>query len=145
MALRQTCLHTDFLLLIVQRQKAQFVCQSRLSDSQPACTGFLRTVPKAKQIPQSTGLLKGVQLFPLQIFQKAQRCGLFVFKIINQSRNGTHRRHFAGTPEMCIRDSPYSKTGGIAILWGNIAKDGCVVKRSAVAPEMLVHSGPARV
>ncbi len=42
-------------------------------------------------------------------------------------------------------DNPYSKTGGIAILWGNIAKDGCVVKRSAVAPEMLVHSGPARV
>ena len=39
----------------------------------------------------------------------------------------------------------YSATGGIAILWGNIAKDGCVVKRSAVAPEMLVHSGPARV
>ena len=42
-------------------------------------------------------------------------------------------------------ENPYSKTGGIAILWGNIAKDGCVVKRSAVAPEMLVHSGPARV
>ncbi len=40
---------------------------------------------------------------------------------------------------------PYSPTGGIAILWGNIAKDGCVVKRSAVDPEMLVHSGPARV
>ncbi|WP_338096700.1 dihydroxy-acid dehydratase [Methanorbis rubei] len=42
-------------------------------------------------------------------------------------------------------DSPYSKTGGIAILWGNIAKEGCVVKRSAVADEMLVHSGSARV
>lgn len=42
-------------------------------------------------------------------------------------------------------DNPYSETGGIAILWGNIAQDGCVVKRSAVAPEMLVHSGPARV
>ena len=40
---------------------------------------------------------------------------------------------------------PYSATGGIQILWGNIAKDGCVVKRSAVAPEMLEHSGPARV
>ena len=40
---------------------------------------------------------------------------------------------------------PYSATGGIAVLWGNISKDGCVVKRSAVAPEMLVHSGPARV
>ena len=40
---------------------------------------------------------------------------------------------------------PYSETGGIAILWGNLAKDGCVVKRSAVASEMLVHTGPARV
>lgn len=42
-------------------------------------------------------------------------------------------------------DDPYSETGGIQILWGNIAKNGCVVKRSAVAPEMLVHKGPARV
>lgn len=42
-------------------------------------------------------------------------------------------------------DNPYSKTGGIAVLWGNVAQNGCVVKRSAVAPEMLVHSGPARV
>ena len=42
-------------------------------------------------------------------------------------------------------ETPYSPTGGIAVLWGNIAKDGCVVKRSAVADEMLVHSGPARV
>ncbi len=42
-------------------------------------------------------------------------------------------------------DEPYSATGGIAVLRGNIAKDGCVVKRSAVAPEMLKHKGPARV
>ncbi|MDD6275317.1 MAG: dihydroxy-acid dehydratase [Clostridia bacterium] len=41
--------------------------------------------------------------------------------------------------------NPYSKTGGIAVLYGNLAEDGCVVKRSAVAPEMLVHTGPARV
>jgi dihydroxy-acid dehydratase len=41
--------------------------------------------------------------------------------------------------------NPYSAVGGIAILWGNIAKNGCVVKQSAVAPEMMVHSGPARV
>ena len=40
---------------------------------------------------------------------------------------------------------PYSPNGGLQILWGNIAPDGCVVKRSAVAPEMQVHSGPARV
>lgn len=42
-------------------------------------------------------------------------------------------------------DNPYSETGGIAVLRGNLAPDRCVVKRSAVAPEMLVHSGPARV
>lgn len=42
-------------------------------------------------------------------------------------------------------DNPYSQTGGIAVLRGNLAPDTCVVKRSAVAPEMLVHEGPARV
>lgn len=42
-------------------------------------------------------------------------------------------------------ENPYSETGGIAVLWGNIAEDGCVVKRSAVDSEMLCHTGPARV
>ena len=42
-------------------------------------------------------------------------------------------------------ENPYSKTGGIAVLRGNLAKDGCVVKRSAVAEEMIQHKGPARV
>lgn len=42
-------------------------------------------------------------------------------------------------------DNPYSQTGGIAVLKGNLAEDGCVVKRSAVAKEMLVHEGPAKV
>ncbi len=42
-------------------------------------------------------------------------------------------------------DNPYSKTGGIAVLKGNLAPDGSVVKRSAVAPEMLKHEGPAKV
>ena len=42
-------------------------------------------------------------------------------------------------------ETAFSKTGGIAVLKGNLAPDGCVVKRSAVAPEMLVHEGPAKV
>jgi dihydroxy-acid dehydratase len=42
-------------------------------------------------------------------------------------------------------ENPYSKTGGIAVLYGNLAQDGCVVKRAAVAAEMMVHEGPARV
>jgi len=42
-------------------------------------------------------------------------------------------------------DDPYSKTGGLAVLFGSLAPNGAVVKRSAVAPEMHVHTGPARV
>ena len=42
-------------------------------------------------------------------------------------------------------EDPFSPTGGLQILWGNIAPNGCVVKRSAVAPEMQTHTGPARV
>jgi dihydroxy-acid dehydratase len=42
-------------------------------------------------------------------------------------------------------EEPFSESGGLAIMWGNIAQEGCVVKRSAVAPEMLQHTGPARV
>ena len=42
-------------------------------------------------------------------------------------------------------DNPYSKTGGLAVLKGNLAPDGSVVKRSAVVDEMMVHKGPARV
>ena len=42
-------------------------------------------------------------------------------------------------------DNPYSKTGGLAVLKGNLAPDGSVVKRSAVCDEMMVHEGPARV
>ena len=42
-------------------------------------------------------------------------------------------------------ENAFGKTGGIAVLKGNLAPDGCVVKRAAVAPEMLVHQGPAKV
>jgi len=42
-------------------------------------------------------------------------------------------------------DTPYLSEGGLAVLWGNLAPEGAVVKQSAVVPEMLVHKGPARV
>lgn len=58
--------------------------------------------------------------------------------------------NIAGCPNLnpeIIRpiDNPYSETGGIAVLKGNLAPEGSVVKRAAVLPEMLVHEGPARV
>ena len=56
-------------------------------------------------------------------------------------RNAVNRNHKAIRP---IED-PYSQTGGLQILWGNLAPNGCIVKRSAVAPEMQSHTGPARV
>lgn len=63
-------------------------------------------------------------------------------KTVGENLNGAVNKN----PEV-IRpiENPYSENGGIAVLWGNLAQEGCVVKRSAVAPEMMVHSGPARV
>ncbi len=63
-------------------------------------------------------------------------------KTVGENIEGAYIKN---TKDIRTLDNPYSETGGIAVLWGNIAKNGCVVKRSAVAPEMLVHSGPARV
>ena len=60
---------------------------------------------------------------------------------------GENLENIVNRDENIIRpiENPYSQTGGIAVLKGNLAKDGCVVKQSAVAPEMMKHEGPARV
>ena len=71
-----------------------------------------------------------------------ENCMTVTGKTIGEAVEGSVNKN----PEV-IRpvDNPYSKTGGLAVLKGNLAPDGSVVKRSAVAPEMLVHEGPARV
>lgn len=63
-------------------------------------------------------------------------------KTLGENLQGVENRN----PEV-IRpiDKPFSPSGGIAVLKGNLAPDGCVVKQAAVAAEMMVHSGPARV
>lgn len=60
---------------------------------------------------------------------------------------GENIKHTKNLDENIIRniDNPYSKTGGIAVLKGNLAEEGCVVKRSAVSEKMLNHTGPAKV
>ena len=60
---------------------------------------------------------------------------------------GENIAHAVNRNQEVIRpvDNPYSATGGLAVLKGNLAPDGSVVKRSAVVPEMMVHEGPARV
>jgi dihydroxy-acid dehydratase len=69
-------------------------------------------------------------------------CKTVTGKTIGEAISGAVNRN----PEV-IRplDNPYSKTGGLAVLKGNLAPDGSVVKRSAVVEEMMVHEGPARV
>ncbi|MDD6154713.1 MAG: dihydroxy-acid dehydratase [Eubacteriales bacterium] len=62
-------------------------------------------------------------------------------KTVGENIEGVERL----TDEIRPIDDPYMQTGGLQIMWGNIAQDGCVVKKSAVAPEMLKHTGPARV
>ena len=63
-------------------------------------------------------------------------------KTIAENLEGVQNRN---TDIIRPMDKPFSQTGGIAVLYGNLAKDGCVVKQSAVAPEMMKHEGPARV
>ncbi|MBQ6564576.1 MAG: dihydroxy-acid dehydratase [Clostridia bacterium] len=60
---------------------------------------------------------------------------------------GENIQHAVNLDENIIRplSRPYSPTGGIAVLFGNLAPDGCVVKQSAVSESMMVHEGPARV
>lgn len=69
-------------------------------------------------------------------------CMTVTGKTIAENIKGSYNKN----PEV-IRpiNNPYSKTGGIAVLKGNLAPDSAVVKRSAVAPEMMVHEGPAKV
>lgn len=69
-------------------------------------------------------------------------CMTVTGKTVGENIKGCENRN----PEV-IRplDNPYSATGGLAVLKGNLAPEGSVVKRSAVAPEMMVHEGPARV
>ena len=63
-------------------------------------------------------------------------------KSLGENLEGCYNRN----PEVIRQiDNPYDTTGGIAVLKGNLAPDSCVVKRSAVLPEMLQHEGPARV
>lgn len=63
-------------------------------------------------------------------------------KTVEENIAGVRSRN----PEVIRKsDNPYTKTGGLAVLFGSLAPSGAIVKRSAVAPEMLTHSGPARV
>jgi len=83
------------------------------------------------------------------VMKELSKKGLLDLELITVNGR-THRENIKDAQNLdhnVIRpiDNPYSATGGIAVLTGNLAPDGCVVKRSAVAPEMLVHTGPARV
>ena len=77
---------------------------------------------------------------------KLNLLNLDVMTVTGQTMGENIKNSINKDPEV-IRpvENPYLKTGGIAVLKGNLAPDGCVVKQSAVVPEMMVHSGPARV
>lgn len=101
----------------------------------PAGTTYIVDLQQAGGIPAVQSELAKKDLLSLQ-------CQTVTGKTLGENIANAKN----GNPEI-IRpiETPYSTTGGIAVLWGNIAKDGCVVKRSAVADNMLCHTGPARV
>lgn len=112
----------------------------------------------SKKTPYLTKLSPGGSHHIIDLYEaggiNAVMAELDKLNLINKSAltvtGNTIGENFEGTkierPEVIHSvESPYSKTGGIAVLIGNIAPECSVVKESAVAPEMLVHSGPAKV
>jgi dihydroxy-acid dehydratase len=101
----------------------------------PAGVSHMEDLDRAGGIPAVMGELHKIGLLDLD---QATVSGKKVGEII--SRQGT-------LDEEIIRpvSSPYSEDGGLAILFGNLAPDGAVVKKSAVDPSMMKHSGPARI
>lgn len=69
-------------------------------------------------------------------------CVTVTAKTVGENIKGVHPLNYEVIKSV---DAPYSETGGLAVLFGSLAPDGAAVKRSAVAPEMLKHKGPARV
>ena len=101
----------------------------------PAGPNYIEELNEAGGIPAVMSEIKKLGLLELDNLT----CTL---KTVGENIENAYNKN----PEL-IRpvENPYSKTGGIAVLKGNIALNGAVVKRSAVAPKMLKHSGPARV
>ena len=101
----------------------------------PAGTSHMEDLDRAGGIPGVMGELKKKGLLDLTQMTVTG-------KTMDENIGSAH-----SLDERVIRpiDSPYSEDGGLAVLFGNLAPDGAVVKKSAVDPEMLKHSGPARI
>ncbi|MCM1398045.1 MAG: dihydroxy-acid dehydratase [Clostridium sp.] len=101
----------------------------------PAGPTYMEDLNEAGGVYAVMNQLKGAGLLN-------EDCMTVTGKTIGEAVSGVANKN----PEV-IRplDNPYSKTGGLAVLKGNLAPDGSVVKRSAVVPEMMKHEGPARV
>ncbi|MCR4926026.1 MAG: dihydroxy-acid dehydratase [Clostridiales bacterium] len=81
------------------------------------------------------------------VMKELDKCGLINTDCLTVS--GTVKDRIKNAPDadgtvIHTLDNPYSKDGGLAVLWGNLAPDGSVVKKGAVLPEMMQHKGPAR-
>ena len=98
--------------------------------------------PTHMQDLEAAGGIRAVQAELLKKGLLNPDCITVSGKTVGENAAGSFIRNTAAIRPV---EDPYSPTGGIQILWGNLAPNGCVVKRSAVAPEMLVHEGPARV
>ena len=98
--------------------------------------------PTHMQDLEAAGGIRAVQAELLKKGLLDPDCITVSGKTVGENAKGAFIRNTAAIRPI---EDPYSPTGGIQILWGNLAPNGCVVKRSAVAPEMLVHEGPARV
>ncbi|KUO53392.1 MAG: dihydroxy-acid dehydratase [Desulfitibacter sp. BRH_c19] len=104
-----------------------------------------KLAPAGNHFMEDLGAAGGIQA----VMTELNKLGLLNLDVMTTTGKtlGENIKNVTVLDDTIIRpvDNPYSKDGGIAILWGSLAPEGAVVKKGAVAKEMLVHKGPARV
>ncbi len=132
-------------LLAIANEAGVNISLETINDISAKTPNYCHLAPAGDTFMEDLNAAGGVQAVMAQL---AQRGLLHTdIKTVTCKTVEENIKHVKNMDENSIRptNNPFSETGGIAILWGNIAPLGCVVKRSAVAQEMLCHSGPARV
>ncbi len=132
-------------LLAIANEAGVEIDLKLINDISARTPNYCHLAPAGQTFMEDLDAAGGVQAVMAQLAQKGLlHTDIKTVTAVTVKENIANAKN-RDTQSIRPTENPFSETGGIAVLWGNIAPLGCVVKRSAVAPEMLCHSGPARV
>jgi dihydroxy-acid dehydratase len=137
-----TVLHT----IAVAREAGIVYSLNRLNELSKRVPNLCKVSPSAPYHMEDVDAAGGISAILYELSQKPGALDLSTRSVTGQTL-GENIAGCASKNKDCIRtlENAYSQTGGLSILFGNVAPNGCVVKTAGVLPEMLVHRGPARV